>query len=71
MPKILLETCGVKGRTCRSNESSSSGDVVIENCNDDDDSDVICIDSPHLKKNLSNNSNFGGVDVWWVECSCY
>ena len=29
---------------------------------DDDDSDVICIDSPHLKKNLSNNSNFGGVD---------
>ena len=23
---------------------------------------MICIDSPHLKKNLSNNSNFGGVD---------
>ena len=44
------------------NESSSSGDVVIENCSDDDDSNVICIDSPHLKKNLSNNSNFGGVD---------
>ena len=59
-----------------SNESDTLGNLIqdyISNnyCSDDDDSNVICIDSPHLKKNLSNNSNFGGVDVWWVECSCY
>ena len=41
------------------NESSSSGDVV-DNVSDDD-SDVICIVSPHHKKNLSN-SNVGGLD---------